>query len=148
MIEQTLKAKTRDKMTKITDNLIQLIKDKLKGTMFEINRTTKDEKNTVLYSDLAIIRISKEKAITISFHAIIRSDVAYVIFLKLKEIKSIRKVDIVPAFFYDEKGPKVYYGNDAEERLVNELRRNFINDFVNEQTQIMILRNFRSPYVC
>lgn len=148
MIEQTLKAATREKMTKITDNLIQLIKDKLKGTMFEINCTSKNENNVIMYSDFAIIKISKGKGVSVSFHATIRSDIAHTIFLKLKEIKSIKDVDITPAFFYDEKEPKVYYGNEAEEKLVSELRRSFITDFVNEQTQIMILRNFRSPYVC
>jgi hypothetical protein len=148
MIEQTLKS-SRDKMTKtINDQLVEQIKESLQGTLFEIDLTKKDERGILLAAPTIVVRIDKTKNVSISFHVTIRSDVAHSIFTKLSEIKSIKKLEMSQAFYYDDKSPKVFYGNEAEEKIIDFMKKIIINDFVNEQTQLIILKNFKTPYVC
>jgi hypothetical protein len=68
--------------------------------------------------------------------------------MKMKEIKEIKSLDISSVFYYDVRDFKVYYGSEAEERMLTDLRIAVLNEFMHEQTQLMMLKNMRPPYVC
>ena len=147
--EQTLKPDGEKMSKSVTDMLVENIKEALQGTLFEIVMVEKDNKGTfVLAAPTIVVRIDRMKHVNVSFHVTIRSDVAHLIFMKLKEIKSIKKLEMTQAFYYDDKSPKVFYGNEAEEKIIDFMKKCIVNDFINEQTQLIILKNFRSPYVC
>jgi hypothetical protein len=152
MIEQTLKQtlnQGRSKMIRITpDRIIQLIEEKFEGTPFEIFNKIKDENNVhILQNPMMIISVEKGRIVKVSFHVAVRSDVAYQIIMRLKDIEEIKILNIATVFYYNVKESKMYYGNEAEHKLLTDLRFTIINDFMNEQTQLMMLKNMKTPYV-
>jgi len=146
MIEQILKL-DGSKMVRIsTDLVIDLIEDKFKGTSFEIVHRKKDENNVhILQNPMMIVAVEKGGIVKVSFHVAVRSDIAYQTIMKFKEIKEIKSLNISPVFYYDVRDFKVYYGNEAEEKLLIDLKTAIISNFMHEQTQLMMLKNMRSP---
>ena len=149
MIEQILKL-DRSKMIRISsDRIIQLIEEKFKDTPFEIVNKTRDENNIdILQNPMMIISVEKGRIVKISFHVAVRSDVVYQIIMKLKDIEEIKSLDMATVFYYDIRESKMYYGNEAEHKLLTDLRSAIINDFMHEQTLLMNLKNMKTQYVC
>jgi len=149
MIEQILKL-DGSKMIKIsTDRVIDLIEEKFKDTSFEIVHRSEDENNVhILRNPMMIVAVEKDRMVKVSFHVAVRSDIVYQVIMKLKEIKEIKSLDISAVFYYDVRDFKVYYGNEAEQRMLTDLRVAILNEFMHEQTQLMMLKNMRTPYVC
>jgi hypothetical protein len=148
MREQILKLDGSE-MVKITgDSIVHLIEEKFKGTPFEVVHKRKDENMYVLQSPMMLICVEKGRSVKVSFHVAVRCDVAYRIVMKLKEIQEIKEVDVANVFYYDPKESKVYYGLDAEQKMLTDLRVAVLNEFMTEQTELMMLKNMRTPYVC
>lgn len=149
MREQILKL-DGSKMVRITgDVIVELIEKKFEGTPFEIIHKRTEEGNMyILQSSMMIICVEKGKLVKVSFHVDVRCDVAYRIIMKLKEIEEIKSVDVANVFYYDPRNSKVYYGIEAEEKMLIDLRVAVLNEFMSEQTELMMLKNLRTPYVC
>jgi hypothetical protein len=137
-------------MTSLTVNrVIHVIEEKLKGTPFEIMFKTKSEDNIyILHNPMMIISVEKGRLVKVSIHVAVRSDIASRVVMSLKEIEEIKSLDISTVFYYDVKELKMYYGSEAEEKLLMDLKIAIINDFIHEQTQLMMLKNMKVPYVC
>jgi hypothetical protein len=95
-----------------------------------------------------IVAVEKDKIVKVSFHVAVRSDIAYQVIMKLKEIKEIKSLHVSTVFYYDVRDFKVYYGSEAEQRLLTDLRVAILSEFMHEQTELMMLKNMRTPYVC
>jgi len=149
MIEQTLKS-TGSQMVRMTSSyIVSLIEEKFKGSEFEIQHISRGSSGEfILQNSMMIISIDKTKAVKVSFHVAIRFDVAYMLVLKIKEIEQIKDLQMSAAFYYDSKELKVYYGNEAELKMFHELKVKIINDFIHEQTELMLLKNMKLPYMC
>jgi hypothetical protein len=148
--EQILKLDDGSKMVRITnDQIVQLIKEKFKGTPFEVIHERKDEGSVyILQSAMMIMCVEKSGLVKISFHVAVRCDIAYRIIMELREIVEIKDVEVTNVFYYDERESKLYYGVEAEQKMLADLRVAVLNEFMHEQTELMMLRNMRSPYVC
>jgi len=147
MVEQILKLDGRSEMGKILPQLIQLIERKFEGTSFEILHHRKDENVYILQNPMMIVCVEKN-IVKVSFHVAVRSDVAYHIIMKFKEIEGIKSLDVANVFYYDPKESKVYYGLEAEKKMLTDLKSAVLTEFVHEQAELMMLRNMKSPYVC
>jgi hypothetical protein len=148
MLEQILKS-DGSKMVRMSNNLvIQLIEEKFKDTPFEIVHRVKDNGDYILQNPMMIAVVEKSRTVKVSFHVAVRSDITYQTIMKFKEIKEIKSLNISAVFYYDVRDFKVYYGNEAEEKLLIDLKTAIISNFMHEQTQLMMLKNMRSPYVC
>ena len=149
MAEQILKPLDGSKMIRLTTEYIaHLIKDKFKGTAFEVIHERKGENGIhVLQSAMMLICVERGRAVKISFHVAVRCDIAFRIVNDIKGIEEIKSVDVANVFYYDEKESKIYYGLEAEQKMLVDLRIAVLNEFMHEQTELMMLKNMRSPYV-
>jgi len=148
MIEQILKL-DGSKMVRISaDRVVQLIEDKVKGTPFEIIHRVIDKNSLhVLQSSMMVASVDKGGIVKVSFHVAVRSDVVYQLVTRLKEIEEIKSLDI-SVFYYDPRELKMYYGSDAEQKMLTDLKSAIIGQFMFDQTELMMLKNMKVPYVC
>ena len=148
MREQILKL-DGSKMVRITsDRVVELIEEKFKGTSFEIIHKKKDGDKQVLQCSMMLMCVERDKKVKISFHVAVRCDIAYRIIMELREIKEIKDVNVANVFYYDERESKIYYGLEAEQKMLTDLRVAVLNEFMHEQTELMMLKNMRTPYIC
>ena len=147
MAEQILKS-DGCKMSRVTNEyIVQIIKDKFKGTSFEVVHERKGENGVyILQCPMMLICVERNRAVKLSFHVAVRCDVAFRIVKDLEEIVEIKSVDVANVFYYDEKQSKLYYGVEAEQKMLTDLRFAVLNEFIHEQTELMMLKNMKSPY--
>jgi len=148
MIEQILKLDGSKMIRSTIDHIVEIIEEKFEGTPFKVVHKTTDKNDIrILQNPAMMIAIQKGGMLKVSFHVAVRSDVVFQIITKLKEIEEVKNVDL-NVFYYDVKQMKMFYGVEAEEKMLADLKYAIINEFMIEQTQLMMLKNMKLPYVC
>lgn len=120
--------------------LDEKIIDKLVEYGIKIYKKDVQKNETTIMAEKMIISVIENNELLINFHICSRPSYAARIIVILKEVKNIKRIMISDDFVFDDDG-KYIEGEEAIKLFESFQEENIINDFLNEQKTIYLLKN-------